>query len=417
MTIPHVYHQTLENLIGTSWDDYNEVLKLAYQKMQEDDLLVHVVVLAHGTDMLRLASTTAMLRMLCDEVRNDRIRIWLSYQGERMPVQLRGYTNTEDVELIYQSDKVENEDLPELPTTGKTENILRALKRIYDRRFSPPEQQFVIFLDNDYLLYDAVNVHSLYLPWVLNPYDNNGVDRDHLYVKAGGMRLKLSESLQSSGQLRSGGKPAKFIDICKESLESTGLNPASLEPAKHLIPTRDTLIKELGSPVVAELEAALDVTTRQGARSSRGLSCYLQARRDNPTARFYSEFSFLLHGDQGTSLANWMNANLTPGYGLELSFLNHAIEHYGSAVVNVIGLPHAHHPKGETENFVLGIEMFSLLMELIDGSSSLTQIPFDDTWLYYSPTKLGLKRVAIKQPAKTKFYLPLSKMIKERVAA
>ena len=119
-----------------------------------------------------------------------------------------------------------------------------------------------------------------------------------------------------------------------------------------------------------------------------------------------------MHGDQGTSLANWVNATLTPGYGLELSFLNSAIEHYGSAVVNVIGLPHAHHPKGETENFMLGIEMFSLLMQLIDDDSPF-QIPFDDTWLYYSPTKLGLKRVAIKQPAKTKFYPPLSQMIKK----
>ena len=169
--IPHVYHQTLENLVGTSWKDCSKALALADRKMQDDDLLVHVVVLAHGTDTSRIASTIAMLRMLCDEVRNDQIHIWLSYQGKKLPAQLRGYARTEDINLIDQSDEAKNKDLQELPTTGKTENILHVLKKIYDRRFSPPEQQFVIFLDNDYLLYDAVNVRSLYLPWVLNPYE------------------------------------------------------------------------------------------------------------------------------------------------------------------------------------------------------------------------------------------------------
>lgn len=407
MNTPRVHHQALEDLVGKTWEEYETTLKRAYRKMDEDDLLVHVVVLAHGTDASRLDSTSAMLRMLCNNVQQSRVRVWLSYQGETLPQTLNAHTE-EGVELIYQSSAAEDDNLG-LPTTGKTENILRALKEIHQRNALPAKRQFVIFLDNDYLLYDAVNVHLLYLPWVMS------AARDSLYIKAGSMRLKFTEATQRGEWLMANDRPVTFSELCKESLLKAGADAKILENMNSLIPTRDNLITALNPEAIKILESALEVTTQQGARSSRGLSCYLHSRRDIPVARYLSEFSFLLHGDQGTSLENWLGANLAPGYGLELSFLDSAMKRPDSKVINVIGLPHAHHPKNDAENFLLGIEMYRVVSALIDRSSLTATLPFDESWPYYSPTKLGFKRVTLRPPEMTEFYQPLGQTI-ERVA-
>jgi hypothetical protein len=110
--------------------------------------------------------------------------------------------------------------------------------------------------------------------------------------------------------------------------------------------------------------------TQPGGRSSRGLSQYLASRVAHPLENRLARFPFLLHGDQGATLAAWSAMPLAPGYGLELSFLAAALRTGRGRVVSVVTLPHAHLPKDDGSNFALGVDMFALLQQLIGAGDT-----------------------------------------------
>lgn len=410
--VPFVCHETLESLVGQTWDDCRKAIDQSQKIMKREDLLVHIVVLAHGDDESRNRSTMAMVRMLQQEVATERVRVWLSYQGQELPASLAGLR----LELADRLVMTGVTDLNGIPTQGKTENILQVLKNIFDRNLLPADRQFVTFLDNDYSVYDPVNAQSIYLPWVFNKGAAHGAGRDQLYVKGGGMRYRLEKSFQERLPLRD--IPLTFFDLCSESLQFAGQESDELlKPFEGSILAPSVFEKRHDPVAVSMLESALSQTTRQGARSSRGLSCYLQAHRDNPIAKYLSEFTFLLHGDQGTSLANWMAASLMPGYGLELAFLQSAMQNKGSVVINSMGLPHAHHPKDEAENFALGMQMFALVEGIIEPGRALRHDAGTQShWTYYLPGKLGLQAVQMRPPRTGASYAPLRELLRDTAA-
>ncbi|MGW4123076.1 hypothetical protein [Nocardia sp. NPDC004711] len=191
------------------------------------------------------------------------------------------------------------------------------------------------------------------------------------FAKGGSLRLAVGPELSKPD----GESTWMFVDLLDAALARCVPHapPVRERLPRGTVPTREALRNTLGPAGFAELEAVLERCTKHGGRSSRALSLWLSRRRDNMIERWLARFSFLLHGDQGATLSAWAAMELAPGYGLEISFLINALFRPGlhaGRIVNALTLPHAHLPKDETDNFAMGVEMFSLLQHLLHGMTS-----------------------------------------------
>ncbi|WIV60715.1 hypothetical protein [Amycolatopsis nalaikhensis] len=332
------------------------------------DLRVHLILLCHGTDPQRFTTTARLCRALGPVLRTDRVELVVSYQGGPVPREL--------TDLLEPGDPVWSEhptlagsDGALLPQVGKTEHLLSCLAMLRSRSWNP-DRQFVVFLDSDYLVYDPVDALVLYAPWALGfSSPDGGAPADTRFTglefaKGGGLRLVADAELTMKA---STDRTLSFLDLLDAAMARAVPHAptvsATLPPGA--LPTRQVLERTLTPALLDELTTAMGRYTQAGGRSSRGLSQYLASRNAHPMEEALTRFPFLLHGDQGATLAAWSVIPLAPGYGLELSFLAAALRSGRGRVTSAVALPHAHLPKNDGSNFALGVEMFALLQQLI----------------------------------------------------
>lgn len=404
----------LEALLGPEHGE-NSVARLrgrVQDALARHDLRVDLVVLCHGTDPGRLATTARLCRALSPALRTDRVHVAVSYQDSTAPRELidqlpGGQPVWSDHPRLTGPDGVR------LPSLGKSEHLLACLARLHCEP-GDPSRRFVVFLDSDYLVYDPVNALALYAPWALGfASDQGGAPADERfagvrYAKGGGLRLVVNTELAKLHAERTLG----FLDLLDAALAYTTPHapPVSAMLPAGFVATPQALRRVLSPALFAELTTAMARFTQTGGRSSRGLSQYLASRNAHPLEHRLARFPFLLHGDQGATLAAWSGMRLAPGYGLELSFLVAALRPGPDSgqVISAVTLPHAHLPRDDKNNFALGVEMFALLQHLIHDANG----PEPDHTAPASPlrrasaTPLGYRFVDLAPPTSTPVSYP-----------
>ncbi|KZM71131.1 hypothetical protein [Nocardia terpenica] len=401
----------LDGLLGPGGVRRRQVVRQVAAALCRHGLTVHLIVLCHGQDLLRFATTARLCRSLislCDC--DPGVRLAVSYQGDPAPEALTAQLDRR-VRLLTGCRALTHAGMP-VPAVGKTEHLLSCLAVLLAEG-SDPERQFVVFIDNDYVIYDPEDAFALYAPWALGFAAEHTGCSDQPYAgvsfaKGGSLRLAVGPELVKPD----GERTWRFVDLLDTALARCVPHapPVSERLPVGMVPTRETLRNLLGAGGFAELEAAVERCTKHGGRSSRALSLWLSSRRDNLVERWLARFSFLLHGDQGATLSDWAAMELAPGYGLEISFLINALFRPGlhtGRIVNALTLPHAHLPKDETDNFAMGVEMFALVQRLLHGMTSRTPSSEDTVpelghatrFSHYAATKLGYKRVELTAPA------------------
>ncbi len=258
---------------------------------------------------------------------------------------------------------------------GKTENILCFLSKFADMKYSE-EKTFIFTLDDDYVVYDSLNALMLFAPWIINKAHKvqqkshfkkleqlcDGVE----FTKGGGLRIVIPKHL--SLLIQSGEHEVfSYKELCYELLKMANYKLNHFKFPKDVIFTPDNIPILINKSTVKKLEDAMEIYTRSGGRNGTALSLYLCSKQHQLFEYWLSKFSFLLHGDQGTTLSNWLKLNLGRGYALELSFIINALfgrEFKKLRIANLITIPHSHMPKSEIANFEMGLDLFSVLEHL-----------------------------------------------------
>ena len=364
----------LDTLLAPS-DGVSGLRRRVGDALHRHDLRVHLIVLCHGTDSQRFATAARLCRALGPTLCTDRVELVVSYQGDPTPRELTdALTPAESV--WAQHPELVGPDRARLPQVGKTEHVLACLALLRSQP-TDSDRHFVVFLDSDYLVYDPVDALALYAPWALGfaspdggaPAEArfSGVD----FAKGGGLRLVVDTELTTKA---STDRTLSFLDLLDAALARAVPHAPAVRATlpTGTVPTLKVLERTLPPALLAELTAAIGHYTQAGGRSSRGLSQYLASRNAHPLEQALARFPFLLHGDQGATMAAWSAMPLAPGYGLELSFLAAALQSGRGRVASAVTLPHAHLPKNERSNFALGVEMFALLQHLIGVSGPAT---------------------------------------------
>ncbi|MFJ8430441.1 hypothetical protein ACIQ9P_03955 [Kitasatospora sp. NPDC094019] len=364
--------------------------------LADHGLTVHLIVLCHGTDTTRFATTARLCRALAGLLHAPGVDLSVSYQDGPAPGDLAAQLDDRVQLLDGHRPLTDPGTGAVLPATGKTEHLLTCLHRLLADG-GDAARRYVVFLDSDYLLYDADNAFALYAPWALGFGGERCADPGFTGVefsKGGSLRLAVAPDIAKQALV--GERTWRFLDLLDAALTRTvpQAPPVSEVLPTGQPPTRTGLLDALGQTGFAELEAAVEQVTKNGGRSSRALSQWLSSRSEYVVDRWLARFSHLLHGDQGATLAAWTQMELAPGYGLEVSFLLNALFRPGphrGRIVNALGLPHAHLPKDEPDNFALGVELFALVQRLRQGMTSRTTA----IGPRQSPTKLGYKPVLL----------------------
>lgn len=389
----NVVHYRVSELLESPGVISEHTFRSLIAKARHHKLRVVVVLFSHcKADNCRLlvgAQNLSALHALFGLIGDGVIELYWSFQGG-YPEALRRETIPTNVNLVAHTGVV-----LQAPTgrsfqtnTGKTEHLLCFLSFLIEKQYSQ-SRTFVVTLDDDYVVFDPINVLALFAPWVSDFGQKSSVENTPPigYTKGGGPRIVPPEQLVRA--IGRGESPVlTFGQLCSHLIrQATGVDSAV--KLESLIATPEALPDLLGA-ASESLHDALRLLSRSGGRNSRALSIYLSSLGNDPFANALSRFSFLLHGDQGTTIERWSRMRLGRGYALELSFLVNALffdSECDIAIANVFTIPHSHVPKDYEASFKLGIEVFSTLHMLrrlvaANGQQPLL-VPRKETVQYY----------------------------------
>jgi hypothetical protein len=131
-----------------------------------------------------------------------------------------------------------------------------------------------------------------------------------------------------------------------------------------IILTPDNLGALLGQAIADAIEDVCWQYLQLGGRTVNFLTALFSHQSDNLLYQLLLPFTFLLHGDQATTLGHWISINLGRKYRLEIAWLVQALLDARFAdwrLANIIGLPHAHLPKQALASREMGLEIISTL--------------------------------------------------------
>jgi hypothetical protein len=251
----------LEALLGADHGQHSvpQLRARVQDALFRHDLHVHLIVLCHGTDPGRFATTARLCRTLGPVLRTDRVDLTVSYQGGPAP---RDLTDRLEAGQPVWSDhpRLTRPDGMRLPSTGKTEHLLACLARL---RAEPgdPDRRFVVFLDSDYLVYDPVNALALYAPWALgfvSPQGGAPVEQRFAgveFAKGGGLRLVVDAELTKLRPERTLG----FLDLLDAALAATTPQAPAVSSVlpDGFVATPQALSRALSPALLAEVTTAM----------------------------------------------------------------------------------------------------------------------------------------------------------------
>lgn len=304
--------------------------------------------------------------------------VLLSYQaGGKNPSGLHQWCRRRNIGILdvdgYQLLSQDGEVIVPFCVPGKAENVMKAVKLIQRRTEKEnisSTKVLLIFVDDDYTQYHWMNYFLLFAPWVLSFLKETDDEKINTllnkitrvcFIKSGSPRIILPYELQA--QIVDGFlKPPDYLGVALAiinlalSHKRFGLNGEKemideVIAILRRVKTRNQIFSPrnkrifLGDGHAQELDRIWREYIYRGGRVTQRLEGILRYLSSNIHCRWLREFTFLLHGDQGAPLRDWLEFSPFSGYALEISLLMQAVcdkAFEDGQILDVVGLPHSH---------------------------------------------------------------------------
>lgn len=305
---------------------------------------------------------------------------FLSYQGNReKPSPLCKFALEENIKVYFVDEVsvVDKDDhlLLDKKVRGKTENILKFIMMLNEEIKAAninPQKVFVLFLDDDYTLLDERAHYILIASWVLSfvqsaPEEIKGLMNNCQgvgFVKNGGVRIHFPPYLANRilrGEVIKNYR-ALIIEAIKLDVDlGEGDAEASLQRLYKLIQKIENLPSSLiltpeNLPLVVEYDELILIRNimkkffYSGGRVTKPYTRKNVHESENYLNDWLGQFTFILQGDQGTTLRNWSLMKLGQGYAFDSSILIQFLldeQFEDQRITDILNTPHAHQPQEE----------------------------------------------------------------------
>ena len=355
------------------------------ETIKQKDLKIYIGIVSYdGRDEAALITGGNTFNNLKNLEQQGFITRFLSYQGNRNnPSPLCRFASNEGIK-VYFVDEVsvvdkKNKELLSKNVRGKTENILKFLlmlnKEVQEANLDR-KKVFVMFMDDDYTLLDEKAHYILIASWVLSFAESNVKEIRRLinrcrgvgFVKNGGVRIHIPPYLTKK-IIRGEREVIKnyrslITEAIKLDIELSGASAeASLSRLESLIgklqelPSNLILTPENLPEVVSEKEIYLIRKIMKkyfyaGGRVTKPFTRKNVHESENFLSYWLGLFTFILHGDQGTSLDNWVSLKLGQKYAFDSSVIIQFLmdENFADQrVIDIRNTPHAHQPQEQPQ--------------------------------------------------------------------
>lgn len=373
-----------------------DLIQLVTDTIRQEDLRIYFGMLSyHGRGNAALYTGLNVFESLESYRERWKLTFFLGYQGNRETSLCKKLK--EKGISIFLNDQVQLEDkdgniLVAYDEPGKAANCIKSLKMIQseaNKHRLNTRKTFVVFVDDDYVMQDSLTYLMMIISWVLSfvsPQITREKELQRLiencqkvgFVKNGSSRLQFSR--QVTREIIYGEKPVMsyrdfLIELLKREIRELG-ERFEREEKKSTV---EKMIKELSlmKTAIRQLEkvpsevimtpdnfsSVLSVFEKRTQRSCKMIKELLQRKvrlggrvtsllttlflrhSEKPLLLWLSEFTYLLHGDQGMSLYSWLRMFFGRGYAIEISLLVQVLldrQFQDYKVINIISNPHIH---------------------------------------------------------------------------
>jgi hypothetical protein len=380
---------------------FNEnVEKVVSESIKQNGLKIYIGIVSYDVrGEAALATGGNTFNNLKNLEQQGFITRFLSYQGDKNnPSPLCRFALNEGIKVYFVDDvsvvDKHNKELLSKKVRGKTENILKFIvmldKEVQESNLDP-QKVFVLFLDDDYTLLDERAHYILIATWALSFADSNIKGLRRLikrcrgvgFVKNGGVRIHIPPFLthkiiRGEGEViknyRSLIIEAIKLDIsldeassetCLNSLEDLARKLEGLP--SDLILTPENLPRVVSDNEIDLIRKIMKKFFYAGGRVTKPFTRKNVHESENFLSYWLGLFTFILQGDQGTSLNNWLLLKLGQGYAFDSSVIIQFLMDKNFAnqrVIDIRNTPHAHQPQEQPQ--VEGMEdLINLVTETL----------------------------------------------------
>lgn len=398
-----------------------DIIQLVTDTIKQEDLRIYFGMLSyHGRGNAALYTGLNVFESLEPYREKWGLKFFLGYQGNRetslckklREMDVRIFLN-DQIQLVDTEGNIVVTD----NETGKAANCVKSLKMIQNEvnkhRWNT-RRTFVVFVDDDYVMQDSLTYLMMIISWVLSfvsPQTAKEKGFQQLiencqnvgFVKNGSSRLQFSR--QVTREITYGEKPVMsyrdfLIELLKREIRELG-ERFEREEKKNTV---ERMIKELSQmkTAIRQLEkvpsdaimtpdnfsSVLSVFEKRTQRSCKVIRELLQrkvrlgGRVTNLLTTLFlrysevilhlwlSEFTYMLHGDQGMSLYNWLRMLIGRGYAIEISLLVQVLldrQFQDYKVININSNPHIHQSQQDMnvdrmrDTILSSLDLFRLL--------------------------------------------------------
>jgi hypothetical protein len=365
-------------------EDFNfnpTIEKVVSETIHREGLIIYAGIVSYeGRGHTALSTGGNTFNNLKDLEQQGLIKRFLSYQGDReKPSPLCKFAVEEDIKVYFVDEVsvVDKDDnlLLDKKVRGKTENILKFIRMLTDEIQAlniDPQKVFVLFLDDDYTLLDEHAHYILIASWVLSFVKSSTNEIDGLinicqnvgFVKNGGVRIHFPPFLVNRthrGEVIKNYR-ALIIEAIKLDVNLGEADAeASLSRLYRLIKKIENLSSNLiltpeNLPLIVAHEELILIRNimkkffYSGGRVTKPYTRKSVHESEDYLSDWLGQFTFILQGDQGTTLQNWSLMKLGQGYAFDSSILIQFLmdENFvDQRIVDIRNTPHAHQPQEE----------------------------------------------------------------------
>ena len=393
-----IVNLSMNDFLNNEFFFNSDLEKVVSETIIKNNLKIYTGIVSYdGRDQAALTTGSNTFENLKNLEHQGLIKRFLTYQGDRnSPSPLCRYALDERIKVyfvdeVFITDK-NNKILLDKKVRGKTENILKFLLMIADeikKEHMDPKKIFILFLDDDYTLIDERAHYILLATWVLSFVDPKRTDVQKLitrckgagFVKNGGVRIHFPPYL--THKILHGEVIKNYRSLLIEAIKlDIEIGVASAEASKNILKGLIRKLQRLPCNLMltpenlpflishTELYIIRKIMKKffyAGGRVTKPFTRKNVHESENYLSYWLGLFTFILHGDQGTSLHNWNLLNLGQGYAFDSSVIIQFLldENFSNQrVVDIRNTPHAHQPQEQPQ--VEGMEdLINLVTEAL----------------------------------------------------
>jgi hypothetical protein len=378
-----ILNLSMDNFLTDNFFFNKELEKVISETIKQKGLTIYAGIVSYdGRGEAALSTGGNIFNNLKHLEQQGLITRFLSYQGDKNnPSPLCRFALNESIK-VYFVDNVSvvdrhNRCLLGKKVRGKTENVLKFLLMLNEEIKKvklDSKKVFVLFCDDDYTLLDDRAHYILIAVWVLSFVDSsvkkklklinrcNGVG----FVKNGGVRIHIPPFMAS--KILQGDVIKNYRSLIIEAIKlDNTLDGVSTEAYSNRLKSLSKKLEELPPDLILTPDNIQKVVSKEGIDLIRKIMkkyFYAGGRVTKPYTRknvhesenflsyWLGMFTFILHGDQGTSLSNWFLLKLGQGYAFDSSVIIQFLmdENFADQrIADIRNTPHAHQPQEQPQ--------------------------------------------------------------------